>query len=445
VLTKSYLVYKGENLSAKLWWDGHAEIGSLLVPRVAIEACLSVPPGGSWSTVEKHLHDVATSSDVGSAIFGMALSKLAQSKTTKIIADALTKIQLADITLDTIKIAKDEVVTNLRAFNVNAHDVVGIYVVKVHYRSVELDFTVHSAMDEFLAKLSGITRGIAVDKGVLPPLLCENQLVPKNRALPTITVDAAVVADSKRARQTAENLAQGREADSGAAMIAIFKQKHSILWGLDKSWRLEFTFFESHNGEHGARRLRSLIVECLPSDQLQISPTASLALLNELGRSKLLSFCGLGLTSVFTNVLEWVEHIRDHRVPSFQSETSEFIALVKTRMASFLSHSPPAGSAGGTIMYGADAARALHLQMKVLVAAKSEEVTLQKLTPLQVFSWLLPIASQKDVKAWIDIELAKGSVAAVGRATRGRGRGRGGATAVRGESAVSKVAGLFRN
>ena len=73
---------------------------------------------------------------------------------------------------------------------------------------------------------------------------------------------------------------------------------------------MEFQLISSHVGAAGEERLRSRVLDCLPSEAKPRTLDDSWTTLQALGESKLVAFCGTGATQIFNKIMEWVGAIR---------------------------------------------------------------------------------------------------------------------------------------
>ena len=406
VLGKTFSSYKASDLSAKLWWQGHSHIGSLLIPKQAMDELCAVKVKGTWASVEAQLRTVVRSCETGERVFGFALKKLQMARTTELVEKKFEELFAKDVTQDRLVANRSSFVAELKKKHIDAHAAMTPYTVSTTYRGVQLELTVRSAIEEYLTCQACQLHGLGVDLGMLPEIACEGQLVPENRERPTIKVEAAILGANKRARETAIDLLRGLEEQSGIGVLSMFRKKHSIMYGLDKKWSIEFAFIESHVGEKGVTRLRSKILASLPTTEAPITLKESYARFEVMSKSTLLSFCGAGMEHVFENIFEWVRSIRAGRPPQFQGECSEFISNAKGRLANLLV-AEPAGDAKP--LYGRDAVSHVFSEVKALVETSSKQMCMKKLAPLHVFGWLLTAEEEKLVAQWTDAEFDKGA------------------------------------
>jgi hypothetical protein len=415
VLQKIATKYHNTDLSVPLWWEGYKHVGRLLIPEADMDICCNLKPGESWETVEEHLYAVINSCDAGHDVFSNQITRLHRLKSTKAISDVIQKLCLTNVTEATVTLAKTEFANEMRSMNVDPHKVVSNYKhTTCQYRNVQLTFTINSAMEQFRTELGCFLQCLGVETQVLPAVGCENELVGR-RPPRTITVEKDCVADSKRARNTANDLLRGVEQSSGPAILQLFKEHSAIFRGLDKMWKVVFTLFFSCVGEPGDARLKDLVRAALPSATQDVGASQSLQTLDNISHGMLLQFCGAGAGAIFAKIHASVRAIAHSRVPDLGADTSSFGNEIRLLVANFMKYEYPVGHAKvGEKLFGTAAAHAYYQDVEVLVTANSPEVCMTLLTPLQVYGWLLKEDQQKQFKVWTNKEFQKGAVPADG-------------------------------
>lgn len=256
---------------------------------------------------------------------------------------------------------------------------------------------------------AAFTHAVGVEKGFLAHLACEEQMVDAEPSLSGVKMVEGVVAANKRARETANGLLKGIEDMSGQCVLTTFKKKHSIMTGLDRRWCIEYCLIESHVGQKGEQRLKQRILSCLPSQQTDMTVEESLGRLTTLQTSALVSFCGIGMTSVFDGIFEWVRALSRDRAPTFTGDSSDFMAQVKARLCNFCRLERTAEEGGP--LTGKPAVLAIYASIHAAIEAKEDFGGLTALGPLIKFGWVLAADQSRSVKAWTDAEFAKGSSA----------------------------------
>jgi hypothetical protein len=411
VLGKTFSSYKNSKLSAKLWWQGHHHVGKLLIPMDAMDKCCQVQASGSWEEVEAELYAVVRSSETGAHVLGFALRKMQKHKVQLRIDSQLVDLLAVDITEATVATNKNGFTEELQRQAIDPFLIGSPYKMVCDYRGVALEFTVRSPMDHYLTSQACCLHAAAADKGIIPALGCESQLVASGRPAPAIAIAASLLAPTTRARETANTMLESVEDESGPSVLALLQTKFQILYGLDKKWCVEFAFMEANVGEKGEKRLRELTLEALPAVGAMLSLDDSYTKLENISKTKLLTFCGAGLGHVFHSIKDLVATIRSGRKPTFSTGVATpFFNSIRDRLGLFLTFETPANAAAAAnVVYGREACQQHFLRIKALVDAVDPDMCMQKLTPLQIYEWLLTAGELKLVHTWTEAEYAKGS------------------------------------
>ena len=411
VLQRVASKYHNTDLSVPLFWEGYSHVGILLIPKADMDICCQLKTGQSWASIETHLYKVVESCETGRVLFLNQVTRLHRSKAAAAITSAIEKLASCNVTVGTLSACRTEFVKTLGSMGIDPHKIVTTYKHKTNrYRDMELEFTLNSAMDEFRTELSCFTQSLGVDSKVLPPVGPEDELIGA-RLAPAITIEAACVDESKRARNTANNLLQGVEHSSGPAILQVFKEHATIFRGLDNMWKIVPTLFQSCIGDEGDSRLKAMVRAALPTVDQPITVTESLQKLESISKGKLLQFCGAGSAAICSKITAWVAAIAGDRVPDITGDTSVFGNDIRSLVANFMRYEYPEDDAKhGSIAFGAAAAKLYFDEVMQKNAAASPDMCMKLLSRLQILSWLLTPAQVIEVKALVNIEFKKGSL-----------------------------------
>ena len=265
LLAASMTFRKTSNLTAKTWWCARKVAGAgLILDPEAVDQLVALPADGDWATVETVLAGVVCDSSTGRNLFGAALAKLMRSKCSGIIDAHVAELAAAPITQAALDANREQVVNELRSRGRDPMEAQSVRNVDVRYRGALIVAKVTSGLDEYCLKVDAFVRGGAVSAGTLPLLLCESSLVPAGAgALPKMTVDEAVLAKNRQARSTVEELLKNKT-KSGISIQQAFEQHKYTLLQIDRSFRLEMSFFASVVGDGAESRLRDEVLSLLP-------------------------------------------------------------------------------------------------------------------------------------------------------------------------------------
>ena len=293
-----------------------------------------------------------------------------------------------EITQESIKVARDNMVDKMKPLGVDALDVFDTpRVCEIQYRGVTLKVASVSIVDEWNANLWALIKTVAAENKMLDGLFCEHQLVGSKMHYPGTTVHDSLLIDCRSARKAATNFLGPSEA-TPESVKEMFSKKGGFLATVDRHFKVEQLFFAHSTGSEGEARFEEEVLDCLSTSPNEKSAADSVSLLTALGESKLASWVGFGATSQQQTVLQLVKAISCNRSPKFDaSANSMFLTRVKERLAHCLVV-PPAAFTVAPALTGKEAAEHLYQQV-VLKQIAGEPLTLVDLQQLMVFAWLL--------------------------------------------------------
>lgn len=315
--------------------------------------------------------------------------------------------------------------------------------IEVNYRGVNIRVLSQSPVDSFNIRVACRVRGLAVDEGVLAPLWCENDLVKQPRPPATVTVDPAVLSECMHFRESAHGLLSVVEA-TGPNIEDLIKRKGSFFQGIDRSCRVELSFWSSSLGEKARERVHAAIQECLPQPGRPKSLAVSLGELDELQDSKIMVFAGAALQSTFKVVQGFVKALKLGTSPALEKAgDSPFMTVVKERLGLFFLRpavgAPASSTAAAVVKTPQVAAAEEWAKLKDTWDGNREAVEYAAVARLQAYQFLLEKAVQDDLRKIGAAIVAMKSEA--GPASTNPKKPKKGAAA--GASAQSAVAALF--
>lgn len=416
-LTRSWLSFKTSGLAARTWWHGVKNAASLVMDEDKVDELVSLGREDEWSAVEGALASVVQDSMVGKSIFGGAFAKLMREKVSAVVDEHVANLASGNITEVSLAENRAAFLQAMKDMNRDPMEPQPLHDIDLRYRVALVVATVCTVYEEYCLKVDAYVRGLAVDLGVLPPLLCENSLVPVPPLRAVNTVAASVVAVNKKAREAVEELLRGK-VQSAFVVQTILQEKKNIIRQLDRSFRLEIAFFASVSGPIAELRLRDEVLKVLPTLTQQKSTTETITLLRHLGNQKLLEFVGVGLQATFRSVISIIEAIDLGKPPAFDgSVLSPFMAAVMDQVALFCRIERSSGAKDQRKTYvGKEAAVKIHEELLAKESAKVS-ISLNDLKPLIPFTWLVDATVTSDIKKWTNAvtkaDLVAGATAAM--------------------------------
>ena len=164
---------------------------------------------------------------------------------------------------------------------------------------------------------------------------------------------------------------------------------------LNKGWRTIAAFWNSMLGSGAEGRLLEEVLKCLPAEGRDIKVEVAASKLENLGKGRLIAFCGLGLQSVFSSARNHVNDIKGKRAPPFETQKGSAFALaVMEQVACFFKYTQ-----GSNVMSGKHAMQAKFTDVQAAATAGTVP-TLTALGDMHVFPWLLAAADKQQVEKW---------------------------------------------
>ena len=71
---------------------------------------------------------------------------------------------------------------------------------------------------------------------------------------------------------------------------------------IDRYFKIESSFFNMFIGEKAATKLEHDLMDCLPTADNYLDANECLARLENFGKSKLMTFCGVGMQAVYSSI-----------------------------------------------------------------------------------------------------------------------------------------------
>lgn len=300
---------------------------------------------------------------------------------------------------------------------------------QVSYRGVCYDLEVRSWTELFMLCAFAWIKGCAVVKGDLNPLFAENDLgedvLPKNK-----TIDAALIAQTKMARNMAEGMAAEipEENRNGQQLAQMLDKQKAVLQSADKYWLIEQGFFMEMADESGEKmnsRYSRSVLACLPTPEKPTTMRESLDALRALQASPMGKYCGHAVTSHIDTIMGWLNCGLQRVMIKMSVPEAGLLRDARAAMGDFLRRNPSSGGSAAAALVGRPAAQAILKELREKVAA-GEKVQLAEMQDLVVFNFLLSVDERKEVHAWAEERLRTKPEAQAGITKKGTKRPRPG-------------------
>ena len=400
--TKSLSQYKNNRMTSNKWWAEHSVIGSLVVDGEACDVCMRHDKD-DWSDVEASLVKVVTANDFGYHLFAKAAQNLFKTRLCKVANDIVQKeLRDCEINHDTIEEAKQKYIKRLKEYGADFQATFPVRPSEMSYCGMPITLEVISYSQEWTGNVQARIRTVGVGTGLVKPLFGEKS-VHKYQESPGTTVAEDLLKDTNVFRENALDLSKTHDAVGGDEIKSLFTKKKKWFHSLEKWSIIERNFFCSLVGQNAIDTIRHLIMDALPTAATNKSVSTSLMELRTLGESEALKFAGAEAKEVFNEVETIVERIHGQRHPNFPVGNNQYLCNLKTSMGLFLAVGD--GTPENKTIYGKDAAK-LSFDCFSRKMRTGAQMDYSELTPLVVYSWLLPDADQQSVKQWSHEALA---------------------------------------
>jgi hypothetical protein len=413
-LVKSLSNWKGANMKAKLWWEVNRSFLRAILPIEDTDQCMAVLE--DYQKVERQLCNVVQSSAIGNKLFGAAHRQYQGSKMSTAIKVAVAELTMQNVTMQNVLDKRKQFIEQATQNGKDVKESMPKRTIEVQYRGCTFPIVVHSFFDEYLMVEAVALEGAAVEAKTLPALFCENELVPADRPLPKITVDLAVVNTAVNVRRAAL-AAVISDSPAGEVILNCLLANQGQFLQLHRAFRVTLGFWSSVVGQGSEKRLQTEVVKCLSGDARRCTLDQAIERMELLGRSKLLSFCGLGLQSLFASCKAFLGDIKAKRMPKYDGNNdSEFLKCIMGKVSGFYCFQPAAGSGGPSPMIFGQLAVKAKLEQLRKDSADKDPISLGDLTLLKVYGWILTDTEMKFVDDLVNECISSDIVGAADRA-----------------------------
>lgn len=398
-LTKSFLFAKKNDIGIDSWWCITGDLAAMILVREDFEKCINCE--SQWVDVAVELHRVVGSSALGSTLFGPALRALKHNRAQVQIDELLKRfVEEPAVTSKVMKEYKSKFALEMKKIDQDVFQTFPRKLVEVKYRGITCEVSVNTLMEQCSLCLMACVKGMAVRAEALSPLFVENQLVSDSAAKGT-TVAPEVLKEAVAARQACLKLLDGADEVTGEAIMRAMTSRRIALISLDPTFKIEEAFWAHLNGDGGVALVQSRILACLPDDKVEKTPEQSAQELDNLGKTGVFAFSGLGVVGQMKIVEEWVGNMKNGRGPGFKDNCDgSFLQMARQRFSYFARFPEGQVKKGEKKVSGKVAVDAIFADVKLKSGDECKNLTLANLRPLAIFDFLLDVDQRKDVETF---------------------------------------------
>jgi hypothetical protein len=255
-LAKHHDVVITAGRTTKDWWGLVKNVATLAFDAEAFEVC--VFHAGSWLDVAEPLTQIATTCVTGNKVFGSSYRLILHDKVAKLAAKTVEELaQTKKLERAGITAAKARFVAAAAALGVRPSAAFAkITDMLVSYRGVVIKVPCYSYTDFVHNAALALVKTCAVDMKLLPPCLCEDDLVPQPRPTEKFQVQQSLFAESVVARAAISDFAAEIDEPTGENIHNMMKLKCAVLKTMDKAVSIEIAFFRQHVWRGGASQVQ---------------------------------------------------------------------------------------------------------------------------------------------------------------------------------------------
>lgn len=377
-LTKHYLRLKKAGVKIEAWMEQHKNLACLLMDRADVEAVMSA--AGDYEAVALQVGRLAQGTRLGHALFdflALLVNHRAYGRAVEELINELTRQQ--PITAAAVAEFQEKAAAAVcRHFSVDL--LPPKRQIDFQYLGQAVATTVQDPTLEWELRLFAALKTAALQSKTFPRLRYEEWILPAATS-ETDIVDKALLAPLLLARQLASKLLQAKDIDSVEMMKTALAEKGMELVSLDKTFRIELDYVESHLAPALLNILEGQLLLALPSGLRVLSMTMSSLELSKIATSDLAKMLGGVMQRKIEAVQEIVQHLFRGIAPDQTiGDASSFYKNVLAQLPFFVRHGTLSGSAALKEVFK-------ELQQKVAMAPK--ELLLSDLEQVQAFKWLL--------------------------------------------------------
>jgi hypothetical protein len=371
-----------QKLKDAVFLELNSRLVELVVPKTPLDLVVKAT---DWTHLRMELSQVVASGTLGALLFSGCMSHLV-AKAVQVEID-----RGVDACFDEPKMHEATYMEAKRSTMKNILQIEGVEAlhprrsVNLQYRGERLQVKVCSLLEWTTLAFDARLKANAVRQGKLQELTMEDVLIPRGQydAEPKAGIAAIMVRQAQAAREHVKVLLADANASSSDMLMKVVLSKTPGLMLMDSNFKVELAMLRALAGDEAEERfLRKILEECMPSATRPLPPETSAQRLNELASSTSHKFAPRHLQGIVAHVQALVAAIMDSRPPQVQSAAKKpELQQVVASLQWFAQH-----KVGGKLLQGDPAIKAM---LDELLADKKAAVTMEQITPVQVWAWRL--------------------------------------------------------
>lgn len=385
-----------DGVGPNAFWAIYSDIAGLVIDCADCKALLEAK--GDWLPFSDTVDRITSASEVGMKMFGFALPMLRSLKVKRVMDNVLEPLQNKELSGSVVEQARAKVMDELSAVP-GLQTLPSLRDVRLAYRGVVVVVSVQSITEELNIRLACLIKSRARELNILEPIFMEDALVARGRPLPTEKVCAGLIAESKLARATANQMLATETWSQGEAVKELLGRKLPTLLAIDRTFVIEHSFIIGMMGDAGEVRLMEELSLCLPDESRAMTLRASSSKIDELTKTDLFKFCSRSAQGGITASAGILSNMVLGFPPQFTLSCSLMMMRLRERLPFFVRCMVP-GKGENEPEQELVGKAALDMKLAALRAKATEGVCvrLDVLEEFNVFAFLMNNDDQKFVQ-----------------------------------------------
>ena len=394
LLTLTWLKSKQLRMSQASFLEIYDNVTSLLLPKKAVDKVLANL--SELQSVAPELSLICVGSNLANAMFGGALMKVSGFEVERIIDVRIKAFASKTDIIDDAKCATflDALMLELQGMPQckalpNKRDI------KFEYRGQKFAACAKSLASEVQLKTAAYWKGIAVDRGILPPLWIEELLTFQTGLFDTgPTVAASLCVPAKFARAECKKAADEYQAIDPNVLKELLDLKSTHFLSIDRDFAVELELIRAIIGQNSGEKLFKMVVDTFPTATTAKSPEHVLVQIDKIMSQELYKFASSDAKAKIEVAQKMVSKLLDGREPDVDvAKTDDFLKHVVSHVQFFIRVELP-GSADlpGQTLIGLQAAQ--HLLADVVSKQSDGSIVPGDLATVLTFRYLLDAQDQ---------------------------------------------------
>lgn len=344
-----------------------------------------------YANVKTQVQNVISGSRVGSAMWSFAAAKLLVHDVLEIIEKHLKAMETLHLTNVIVLQTKKDIAQEINELE-NSCLIPGRRQVCLRYRNFDIPNVKFSSLaQEINTKVAARIKTIAVDKGLLSPLWCEDLLPVKATVPAPAGLDAELIAGATVARQQVQKAIADGAGQDNDVVKDILNKRLKDLKGLDPDFDVEVAILQAVCNDSEGLMLKQALMTTMPSESAHRAPTDTLRLLSTLVKQPVYKMSSRELQGKVGALQKSLTIMSESRPPDLTHlKLDKFLNQVAMSFDFFLRAEKDVAQGGTTLNKVVFGSVAMAVRFEALVAKHTQgNACLGDVEAINAFEWLL--------------------------------------------------------